>query len=286
MGQLRSAQPAKIFVQVVKDYFEYWISLIFLILERSLLTNKSEIMEKTMEELNANPIEKEFYIHGNKATRKVKLLRFAAYNRNGKPTVELYLFNNCKTMFDYDSLGNEIHTCNSFGIETWTEYDSAGNPIHIKSSIGEEIWLEYDNNNNCIYSKDEKGFEGQFRYNERNQKFFQYGSRFGIVTLYQYDKNNRLIRDMDSNGYVRKYTYNQDGYLMLEVSSTGFIEYREYDSKGNIRYLAEGNIDDDIDVENFKLDFAKIKMEEWFYEYVFYPNGQIQKMYEYENYEE
>ncbi len=239
-----------------------------------------------MEELNGKPTKKEFFVRGSKVTKKVSLLKFTAYNRNGKPTIEEDLFYKCKTMFDYDSLGNEIHTCNSFGIETWTECDSSGNPIHKKNSNEEEMWLEYDNNGNCIYLKDEKGFEGQFRYNERNQKFFQYGSRFGIITLYQYDKNNRLIRDMDSNGYVTKYNYNRFGQLTLKVSSNGFVEYYEYDSDGNIIYFASGEIGDDIDVENFELNFTNIKMNEFFYEYVFYPNGKVQKMYEYANCEE
>ncbi|MBR3544301.1 MAG: RHS repeat protein [Treponema sp.] len=239
-----------------------------------------------MEELYRKPTKKEFFVRGNKVTKKVSLLKFTAYNRNGKPTIEEDLFYKCKTLFDYDSLGNEIHTSNSFGLETWTEYDSSENPIHKKNSSEEEIWFEYDNNGNCIYLKDEKGFEGEFRYNERNQKFYQYGTRFEIVTLYQYDKDNRLIRDMDSNGYVTKYTYNQDGRLMLEVSSSGLIKYYEYDSKGNILYFASGEIDDDIDVENFELDFTNIKMSEFFYEYEFYPNGKVQKMYEYETCEE
>ena len=238
-----------------------------------------------MEELYAKPIKKEFLVRGDKVTRKVRLLRFAAYNRNGKPTIEEVrnASNVCTMLYDYDSLGNEVHTSNSFGIESWSEYDSSGNRIHKRNSLDEEMWFEYDNNNNCIYSKDSKGFEGEYRYNEKNQKFYQYGTRFGIVTLYQYDKNNRLIRDMDSNGYVTKYTYNQDGYLMLKVSSSGFIDYYEYDLKGNIRYSAHEKIDEDIDVENFKLNFYEVEMDEFFYEYVFYPNGKIQKMYEYAN---
>ncbi len=91
---------------------------------------------------------------------------------------------------------------------------------------------------------------------------------------------------MDSNGDVTKFIYNSDGNLMLEVSSSGFIKYFEYDSKGNILYYATGEVDDDIDVENFELDFTNIKMSEFFYEYEFYPNGKVQKMYEYETYEE
>ena len=125
-----------------------------------------------MEELYRKPTKKEFFVCGNKVTKKVSLLKFTAYNRNGKPTIEEDFFYKCKTMFDYDSLGNEIHTLNSFGLETWTEYDSSGNPIHKRNSSEEEIWFEYDENDNCIYSKDSHGFEGQFRYNEKKTKIF------------------------------------------------------------------------------------------------------------------
>lgn len=242
-----------------------------------------------MEEFNINPIEKEFLIHGYKIKKKVVLNNFTAYNHNGKETIERTkgFPQNCTTLYDYDELGNLIHLKNSFGTEYWYEYDSSGNKSYLKTSEGDEVFFEYDNNDNCIYSKSSRGFEMQYKYNELNLKYFEFNSRFGHITLYQYDRNNRLIRSIDSDGCVTRYYYDSKGNLTYNISSIGFLEYFEYDSQGNKIYSADCELfDEKIDVENFILDINKYEKRELYFEYEFYPNGKIQKMYIYENSEE
>ena len=91
---------------------------------------------------------------------------------------------------------------------------------------------------------------------------------------------------MDSNGSVTRNVYDQNGNLVAKITSYGFLYYFEYDSKGNMTYMAEGQVDGDIDVENPNDDIAQIEMDEFFFEYEFYPNGKVQKKYVYENYKE
>lgn len=239
-----------------------------------------------MEELERVPMRKEFVVNGERVTKTVALLNFTAFNRNGKTTIEKDYTSNCVTMFDYDELGNCVHTKNSLGIEVWSEFDASGNEIHTKTSYDEEMWYEYDNNDNCIYTKDSRGFEGEYRYNEKNQKYYEYGSRFGLVILHQYDKRGNRIRDMDSNGSVTRYEYDQNGKLVAKIISYGSLYYYEYDSKGNMTYMAELNTDDEVDVENPEVNFDIIEKEEYYFEYEFYPNGKVQKKYVYENYKE
>lgn len=237
-----------------------------------------------MNELDFNPTKKSFTVNGTKIEKNVVLERFVAYNKNGNETIEvLQSFpENITVLYDYDIYGNQIHSRASPGAEFWHKFDDYGHEIYMKTEQGDEVIFEYDDAGNCIYSRSSRGFESQYRYNEKNQKIFEYNSRFNEITLFQYDKNNQLIRSIDSDGNVTKYNYDSSGNLSIKVSSYGSIEYYEYDTKGNILYSVKAEIDDDIDVEDFKLDLNLLEdKEELFYEYEYYPEGKVQKMYIY-----
>lgn len=117
----------------------------------------------------------------------------------------------------------------------------------------------------------------------KNQKIFEFNSRFSEITLYQYDRNNNFIRSITSDGVVTKNTYDSNNNLVLTVTSGGTVEYYEYDDKGNMTYSVMGELfHEEIDVEDFQLDFSKLKQMETFFEYDFYPDGSIQRQYVYE----
>ncbi len=98
---------------------------------------------------------------------------------------------------EYDEKGNEIHSKNEFGFESFIEYNENSMPVHKKTlfldNISEEKWFTYDDKGHKVYEKDNYNYE----------------------KWYEYDYYGKLVHEKDNSGHEAFYKneYNEKGIL-------------------------------------------------------------------------
>lgn len=110
---------------------------------------------------------------------------------------------------EYDERGNEIHSKNEFGFESFIEYNEKSKPVHKKTmfldNLSEESWFNYDENGHKIYEKDNNDYE----------KWYEYDSQGNLT----HEKDNRGNEAFYKNEYNEKGTLKSVKRFSSETSS-------------------------------------------------------------------
>ncbi|MEG5045908.1 putative Ig domain-containing protein [Microcoleus sp. B4-C1] len=112
-----------------------------------------------------------------------------------------------------------------YGNPTIYKYDTRGNVLQVADAYGNSTYFEYDDNNNVTQTKDANN----------------------LVTKYQYDSQSNLISRTETYcgcpGVVpgtSHYTYNGYGQMTSLVTPTGALVRFNYDSRGNLLSIKDG----------------------------------------------
>ncbi len=157
--------------------------------------------------------------------------------------------NSTKHLYDYDARGNIVKvTDNVNNVTTYYTYDLADRLLSMRDSTGRYVVYEYDKNNNAtgiMEVIDGISHKSSVQYNEDNTlKSITINS--GASFRYFYDEHgrpNRVItrgNDATEETFYTNYHYNERGLLGALEHNLESYTY-EYDAKGNITKITEGN---------------------------------------------
>ena len=184
------------------------------------------------------------------------------YNKYGQKIYYKEIYKNSSLTFEewyeYDDNHNLISYRNSDNLIIWYEYDKNGNLIHTKNSKNDEsfYFYEYDENGNKIYCHHSDDFEEWFEYDENSNLIYYHDSE-GYKKWIEYNKNGKTIKY--SNGRIEKFDEND---TKIYIKSTNY--------KGELIELGILKEDDKGNRTHYKTD-----SNEFWYEYLYYPNGTI-----------